>query len=191
VRHSPGRTLYSTATSLDGFIADEHHSLDWLDTVDGGDGPGEFGEFYAGVGAMAMGASTYEWLLRQEDFRRDGAAAWRRAHGDTPCWVFAHRELPVLPGTAITFVQGDVVPVHRELVDAAAGRNVWLVVGGGLVAQFAAAGLLDEIALTVAPVTLGRGAPLLPLRLDASQLELVDVSRRGQFVRLAYAVRRS
>ena len=38
-------------------------------------------------------------------------------------------------------------------------------------------------------MTLGRGAPLLPRRLTASQLELVDVSRDRQFARLTYRVR--
>jgi hypothetical protein len=39
-------------------------------------------------------------------------------------------------------------------------------------------------------VTLGRGAPLLPRRLTASQLELVDVARDKQFARLTYRVRK-
>ena len=76
------------------------------------------------------------------------------------------------------------------MVQAAGGKNVWLVGGGELVGQFADAGLLDEILLGVAPVTLGRGAPLLPRRLTASEVELVDVGRTGQFARLTYRVRR-
>jgi dihydrofolate reductase len=73
---------------------------------------------------------------------------------------------------------------------AAADRNIWLVGGGDLVGQFADRGLLDEILLAVAPVTLGRGAPLLPRRLSASQLELVDVAQDRQFARLSYRVRK-
>ena len=76
------------------------------------------------------------------------------------------------------------------MVQAAGGKNVWLVGGGELVGQFADAGLLDEILLGVAPVTLGRGAPLLPRRLTASEVELVDVGRTGQFGQLTYRVRR-
>ena len=70
-----------------------------------------------------------------------------------------------------------------------ASKNIWLVGGGDLVGQFADRQLLDEIIVGVAPVTLGRGAPLLPRRLTASQLELVDVSRDRQFARLRYRVR--
>ncbi|HZB24269.1 MAG TPA: nitrilase-related carbon-nitrogen hydrolase, partial [Gaiellaceae bacterium] len=45
-------------------------------------------------------------------------------------------------------------------------RNVWIVGGGPLVAQFAEAGLLDEVLVTIAPVTLGAGRPLLPARVE-------------------------
>jgi len=58
------------------------------------------------------------------------------------------------------------------------------------VGQFADAGLLDEILVGVAPVTLGGGAPLLPRRLTAADLELVDVGRDKQFVLLSYRLRR-
>jgi dihydrofolate reductase len=184
------RTQYYTATSIDGFIADERHSLDWLHAVDaGGDGSG-FPSFFSKVGAMAMGASTYSWLLAHDDFRTDPAAAWRRAHGDTPCWVFTHRDLPRIPGAPIRLVQGDVAPVHAAMAEAAGARNIWIVGGGELAGQFADRGLLDEIVATVAPVTLGAGAPLLPRRLESSQLELVDVRQAGQLAQLTYALRR-
>ena len=68
------------------------------------------------------------------------------------------------------------------MVEAAGGRNVWLVGGGELVGAFADAGLLDEIQLEIAPVTLGAGAPLLPRRLLASDLSLVSLEGHGQFI---------
>jgi dihydrofolate reductase len=182
-------TQYYTATTIDGFIADENDSLEWLFEVERGGGDGGYGEFFASVGAMAMGATTYQWVIDHEDLVGD-PDKWRGWYGDTPCWVFTHRKLPPIPGANLTFVHGDVGPVHEEMVRAAGGKNVWLVGGGELVGQFADAGLLDEILLGVAPVTLGRGAPLLPRRLTASEVELVDVGRTGQFARLTYRVRR-
>jgi dihydrofolate reductase len=110
-------------------------------------------------------------------------------YGETPCWVFTHRTLPAIPGAPISFVQGDVGPVHEEMSNAAAGRNIWLVGGGDLVGQFADRQLLDEILVGIAPVTLGAGAPLLPRRLGAQRLELVDVAQDGQFARLRYRLR--
>ena len=190
VRVQPGSSLtltqYYTATTLDGFIADERQSLDWLFEVDRGENPGAaFTEFFAGVGAMTMGATTYEWALEH-----DGGESWAKWYGDTPCWVFAHRDLPPVPGVRLEFVQGDVAPVHAAMAEAAGDKNIWLMGGGDLVGQFADQGLLDEILVGIAPVTLGAGAPLLPRRLGASQLELVGLDRQGQFARLTYRVRR-
>ena len=184
------RTQYYTATTLDGFIADEQHSLDWLFEVEREPGGAfSFDAFFAEVGALVMGASTYEWVVAHENLVEE-PEKWHGWYGDTPCRVFTHRELPRLEGANVSFVQGDVAPVHEEVVRAADDRNVWLVGGGDLVGQFADRGLLDELMVGIAPVTLGRGAPLLPRRLLASQLELVDVVRDGQFARLTYRVRR-
>ena len=180
------KTVYYTATSVDGFVADEDNSLDWLSDVDRTTGEGErFAAFFAGVGAMAMGATTYAWVLDHLEPPR-----WREYYGETPCWVFTHRSLPAIEGANLSFAQGDVARVHEQMTRAAGGGNVWLVGGGDLVGQFADRGLLDEIHLGVAPVTLGGGAPVLPRRLTASQLELADVARDGQFVRLTYTLRK-
>jgi dihydrofolate reductase len=180
------RTQYFTATSIDGFIADEHHSLDWLlQTPKAAD---RFGPFFAGVGAFAMGANSYQWVLDHE-FVLDKPAKWRTWYGEVPCWVFTHRALPKVADANIAFVSGDVRPVHDAMVDAARGKNIWLTGGGDLVGTFADHGLLDEVIFGVAPVTLGAGAPLLPRRLLSDRLSLIDVERVGQFAYLTYAVR--
>jgi dihydrofolate reductase len=103
--------------------------------------------------------------------------------------VFSHRDLPAVPGADLRFVQGDVTPAHADARAAAGVRNVWLVGGGELVGTFHDAGLLDEVVVHVAPVTLGAGAPLLPRRIEGLQLE--DLRRNGQFAELTYAVPRS
>jgi dihydrofolate reductase len=89
----------------------------------------------------------------------------------------------------MSFVSGDVRPVHAAMTTAARGKNIWIVGGGELAGSFADVGLLDELILGVAPVTLGGGAPLLPRRLTSSRLSLTDVRRRGAFAYLTYAVR--
>jgi dihydrofolate reductase len=180
------KTQYYTATSIDGFIADEHNSLDWLFAVERD--TDDFPAFFANVGAFAAGATTYRWLLEHERLL-DEPANWRRWYGQTPAWVFTHHDLPAIPGAVLTFVSGDVRPVHAAMVEAARGRNIWLVGGGELVGSFADHGLLDEVILGVAPVTLGAGAPVLPRRLGSSQLKLRDVRRNGQLVQLTYEVR--
>jgi dihydrofolate reductase len=137
------------------------------------------------VGALAMGSTTYDWIVRHSDLLSEPS---RWAY-EMPTWVFSSRELPPIEGADIRFVSGDVRPVHAEMVDAAAGKNVWLVGGGDLVGQFADHGLLDEIILGVAPVTLGSGAPLLPRRLTTPPLQLLDAKvADGTFAMLRYAV---
>jgi dihydrofolate reductase len=174
--------VFYTAATIDGFIADEHDSLDWLfehDTGDSEGGPPGYDEFIAGIGALAMGATTYEWL--RAHLERTGEA-WPY---DQPTWVFTHRDLPAV-APEVRFVQGDVAEHWDAMASAAGDRDVWVVGGGELAGQYADAGLLTRLEVQLAPVTLGAGKPLFPRQHD---LELVDVGRSGDFVVATYAVR--
>nr|NLD40409.1 hypothetical protein [Actinomycetales bacterium] len=144
-----------------------------------------FEEFMDGVGAMAMGATTYRWLFDELQLGQH-PERWLDVYGQLPTWVFTHHPLPVVRGANVRFVAGEVAAHHPEMVRAAAGANVWIVGGGPLAAQFAQAGLLDEIILSLAPVTLGAGRPVMPLRLDSGALRLASVQTAGAFVALRY-----
>jgi dihydrofolate reductase len=140
-------------------------------------------KFIADVGAIAMGSTTYEWILDHEFAGKD-PAEWKWPY-DIPCWVFTHRQLQGVPGAAIEFTSAGIATVHEAMVSAARGRNVWIVGGGDLAGQFADAGVLDEVLVTIAPVTLGAGAPLLPRRLE---LRLDELGRNGDFACARFAV---
>jgi dihydrofolate reductase len=190
------RTQYYTATSADGFIADEHNSLDWLFEVGRGvetdpadSHETEWDEFIGGVGSMAMGATTYQWVLEHERLL-ENPKAWHDWYGDRPAFVFTHRELPPIPGVDLEFVSGPVADAYDDLEAAAAGRNIWVVGGGDLVGQFDDAGLLDEILLSVVPVFLGAGAPLLPRRITSERVSIREARQAGQRVRIVLDVRR-
>lgn len=174
------RTQYLVAASIDGYIADTEGSLDWLFQFnDTGGLMAHVDAFVAGTGAIAMGAATYEFML-------DQGGPW--PYPDQRTWVFTHRDLPVAPGSRVELTHDPVEEVHARMVEAAAGRHVWLVGGGDLVGQFAARGLLDEIWLGVAPVVLGGGTPVLPRRL-AGRLELLAVTPFPDgFLELRYRV---
>jgi dihydrofolate reductase len=173
------RTTFYTATTLDGYLADEHDSLDWLLTQPHDeDGPMNYEQFIGTVGAMAMGATTYEWILANHIAKGE---TWDY---EIPCWVFTHRQLEPVADT-IRFTSAPVTEVHVAMVEAAGDGDLWMVGGGDLAAQFAEAGLLDELMLSIAPVTLGAGRPLFPRPFD---LELTEVARNGAFLCARYAV---
>ncbi|HEX6629905.1 MAG TPA: dihydrofolate reductase family protein [Gemmatimonadaceae bacterium] len=181
------KTQYYTACSLDGFIADADHSLEWLFQL-GDIEDTSYPAFIREVGALAMGSSTYEWMLRHVvGPEADRPEPWPY---EQPAWVFTSRTLPAVAGADIRFVRGDVRPVHREMAAAAKGKNVWIVGGGELAGQFHDHGLLDELIVQVGSVTLGSGAPLLPRRITTPPMRLVSASAVGSgFAELRYEVR--
>ena len=181
------KTQYYTASTLDGFIATVDDSLEWLFPL-GDINDTSYPEFIANVGALAMGASTYEWMLRHVVGAAAGPQPWPYSQ---PTWVFTSRQLPGVPGADIRFAKGDVRPVHAEMARAAGGKNVWIVGGGELAGQFHDAGLLDELYVQVGSVTLGAGKPLLPRTITSPPLELVSVRAIGTgFAELHYTVPR-
>lgn len=89
------------------------------------------------------------------------------------------------------FVPGDVAAAYDDMLAAAAGRNIWLVGGGDLVGQFHDHGLLDELIVTIASVTLGAGKPMLPRAITAPPLRLQSIRQIGSsFAQLRYEVQR-
>jgi dihydrofolate reductase len=180
------RTQYYTAVSLDGFIATEDDSLEWLFPL-GDVAETSYPVFVRDVGAIAMGSATYEWLLRHAV----GPDATERQPWPytQPVWVFSSRTLPPVPDADIRFVRGDVRPVHAEMAAAAAGKNVWIAGGGELVGQFHDHGLLNDIFVQIGSVTLGAGKPLLPRAIVNPPLRLRSVRQVGEgFAELHYEV---
>ncbi|MBT2512945.1 dihydrofolate reductase family protein [Arthrobacter sp. ISL-30] len=176
---------YYVASSIDGFIATPDDDLAWLLQFDGGEGVNEsYESFMAGVRCIVMGGTTYRWLLEHEPDK------W--PYPATPCWVFTAHEYTAPPNSNITFVRGDVREFAEDLKADAGDGNVWLVGGGNLVAQFAAAGLLDELIVSIVPVVLGEGKQLLPLRNGPTPpLELLSSRPVGQgMVELRYSFER-
>jgi dihydrofolate reductase len=182
------KTQYYTAASLDGFIATLDDSLEWLFPL-GAIEETSYPTFIREVGALAMGATTYEWMLRHvvsPEAKR--SQPWPYQH---PAWVFSSRALPPVPGADIRFVRGDVRPVHAAMVAAAGGRNVWIVGGGELAGRFYDHGLLDELLVQIGSVTLGAGKPLLPRTITRPSLRLKSVRQVGTgFAELHYEVPR-
>lgn len=182
-----GKVLFDTATTLNGWIADEQNSLAWLFAVEGGEQPDE-GLFPSGAAVMVEGSTTYEWVLAESDILAH-PEKWQEFHGERPTFVFTTRELPAPDGADIRFLSGSVAEALPQLRAAAGDGDIWIVGGGDLAGQFLDAGALDEIAVSVAPVALTGGAPLLPRRIESDRLRLESANKVGQFARLVYSVR--
>lgn len=165
-------TVYYTASSLDGYIVDTDDSLDWLTSrVIDNDGPFGITGFMASIGAIVMGSATYEWVVRNHpgDWMYDGL----------PSWVLTTRPEIVADGHPVQTFAGAVAELHPVLVDAAGGKDVWVVGGGDVAAQYVADGLIDQMVVSYAPCSLGAGSRVLPVR---SEWKLAESAVNGDFV---------
>lgn len=86
------------------------------------------------------------------------------------------------------FVRGLVRDSWPAIAAAASGADTWIVGGGDLAGQFFDAGLLDQIDVSIAPVALPGGAPLLPRLVESDRLRLVSTSGKAQFIFASYEV---
>jgi dihydrofolate reductase len=189
-------TVYYCAASLDGYIAESDDSLDWLTGYQGSYGgngappvEGGYDQFYEQVGALVSGAVTYEWVL--DHGAPAGGGKW--PYAGKPWWVLSSRELrvPEGEGVDVRIARGSVRDLYEEMSAAAGDGVLWVVGGGNVASQFADAGLLDELHVTVVPVVLGEGKPLFDRRLPGPPMQLTDVlPRPSGMVELRYEVRR-
>jgi dihydrofolate reductase len=177
------RTQYYCAATLDGYIADADDDIEWLTGYEGtfaGESDearpmsegGSYERFYSGVGALVSGSVTYEFILGH----LAGGGGW--PYAGKPCWVLSSRDLPVPEGEGVDVrIENAPVPdLYDEMTEAAGERNLWIVGGGNVASQFADAGLLDEVLVTVVPVVLGEGKPLFERPLPGGPMQLTGAS---------------
>ena len=192
------KVQYYCAASLDGYIAEADDSLAWLLDYEGsfgGEGAepgplnegGAYEQFYAAVGALTSGATTYEFIL--DHLAEDGGWPYK----GKPYWVLSSRELPVPKGedVDVRIVNGRVAELYDQMMTAAGERNLWVVGGGNVASQFADEGLLDEVLVTVVPVVLAAGKPLFAHRLPGGAMQLMGTRAfETGMVELRYEIRR-
>jgi dihydrofolate reductase len=144
---------------------------------------GSYDRFYERVGALVSGSVTYEFILGM----LERGSSW--PYRGKPYWVLSSRDLPVPEGEGIDarIVAAPVRDLHEEMVASAGGRDLWVVGGGNVASQFADEGLLDELWVTVVPVVLAGGKPLLDRRLPRGPMRLAGVVPRDNgMVELRY-----
>lgn len=174
----PTVTLHVVA-SLDGFIARDDNSIQWMDSpgdmYEKGVTGDDSAEVLQSIDCYILGSRTYEHALQ---------LGW--PYGDTPTVVVTSRELPSTTRETVEFYAGDLKRlVHEKL--APRFQNIWLVGGAVLSQSFLKLGLVDEIRLIIAPVTLGHGLHLFGNSLTEQQWTLTNVvAYKNGFVDIAY-----
>lgn len=174
------KVIVHIATSADGYIARPDGDLEWLTSRPKPPG------FY-GIGAFMKSVDTH--LLGRKTFdagRRLGATFDPRSARTI---VFSRHAPPPDVPPGVEFVSDSVGPFVRRL-RAEPGKNIWLMGGGELIGSLLDERQVDELVMTVVPVLIGDGIPLIDRRHRTIQLDLQDVERFDDgVVQLRYQVR--
>lgn len=162
------------AQSVDGYIAREDESLDWLLKYEGIEDNGYAG-FYETIGTILLGRRTYEWILRNvpSGFPYPGKE----------CYVFSRS----LSGHTdrVTFINQEIAAFTSEL-KRQPGQDIWIVGGADVLQPLLRDNLVDEFIIHIAPTIIGGGIPLFKAGTGEIPLRLVKVTQFHQFVELHY-----
>lgn len=173
------KVIVYIATSLDGYIATEDDSLDWLFKVEG-EGDNGYSEFYETIDTIILGRRTYEWIMRVENENFP--------YKNKKCYVFTKSSYEL--NENVEFVSNDIVEFINRLKDTD-GKNVWIVGGGELLSYIVKENLVDEFIITIAPTIIGTGIPLFKKHNIEIELELKSIRRFNQFAELHYIRKKS
>lgn len=162
------------ATSLDGYIATENDSLEWLFRIEG-EGDAGYAEFMETIDTVVMGRRTYEWVMEAENgkYPYEGLASY----------VFtsaADKDDPF-----VTFTNQDIASFAKDL-KTQPGKNIWVIGGSNLLHGFVKENLIDEWIISIAPTLIGKGIPLFQENDFEIPLKLKSVKSYGQFAQLHY-----
>ena len=143
------RVRYSVAASLDGYIAGPDGEFDWIPN----DPTVDFEALFARVDTVLLGRISYELVASM------GADPWKK---DTRVYVFS-RTLAPSDHPEVTLVANDADRVVADLRAESGDGEIWLFGGGVLFRSLMLGGLVDQVEVTVVPILLGGGIPLLAL----------------------------
>mgnify|MGYP001164636366 CR=1 FL=1 len=168
------KVMVYIATSLDGYIATDKDSLEWLFKVEG-EGDNGYSEFYDTIDTVVLGRRTYDWIrnFEEENF----------PYANKKCYVFTRT--PYVADENVEFIHGDISKFISSL-KMEAGKNIWIVGGGEIISQCVKEKLVDEFILFVAPTLIGKGISLFNQQNIEVELELKSVRQFKQFAQLHY-----
>jgi len=160
------------ACSLDGYIAKEDGSVDWLpQSKDSG-----YDNFYKSIDTVLMGKKTYEQILTFGKY----------PYKDKTSYVFTRNPNQKKKDENVEFTS-EVEEFTKKLV-LFLGKDIWLVGGSDLISTFLNLKFVDELILSVVPVVLGKGIPLFKNIKNEIKLELIKTTEYDELVELSYKV---
>lgn len=173
------RIIVHIAASADGYIARPDGNLDWLTSRPDPEGFYGMGAFMETIDTLLLGRKTYE-----DSLRLGGTFS-----NKTRNVVFSRRPAPKDAPPDVEFTSADVGEFARAL-RAQPGKDIWLMGGGELIADFLDAKEIDEFVVSVVPVFIGDGIPLIARRHRETQLELLSTKPfEDGLVQLHYKVK--
>jgi len=175
------KIIVNIATSADGYVARPDGNLDWLTERPAPKGFYGLPEFELSTDVKVLGRKTFDRSLQMG--ARFSASALH--------FVFSRRTPPSSVPPGVKFVT-ESVRAFAERLRTQGGKNVWLMGGGEIIGSFLDDAVIDEFIITVVPVFIGEGVPLLAPRHREVALRLLG-SRQfpDGVVQLHYDVHRS
>lgn len=152
------RVLYSVAMSLDGYIAREDGSFDWIPM----DPSIDWNAFMGRFDTVLMGRRTYEVAAKQGMDSMKGMDVYVFSQS------IVHERVK-----GAHLVAGNPAEAVRQL-RSEAGKDIWLMGGGVLFRTLLDAGQVDAVEVAVVPVILGGGIPFAPQGAVLTRLSLTD-----------------
>ena len=172
------KVIVHIGTSADGYIARPDGDLEWLTSRPKPEGFYGMSAFMRSIDTKLLGRKTYEWSLRR------GA----KFDSTSRYVVFSRDAPPAGAPSRVEFVNGAIGTFVSRLREQP-GKDIWLMGGGELIASFLDAQAIDEFVVTVAPVFIGDGIPLIARRHRHVPLDLEAVERfEDGVVQLRYRV---
>jgi dihydrofolate reductase len=166
------------ATSADGYIARPDGDLDWLTSRPAPKGFYGMSAFMKSIDTMVLGRKTYEASLRLGG----------KFDSKSRSVVFSRRAPPADAPSGVEFVNGSIGQFVSRLRERP-GKDIWLMGGGELIASFLDEHAIDEFVISVVPVFIGDGIPLIARRHRHVPLGLDSVERfEDGLVQLRYKV---
>lgn len=160
------------ATSADGFIARKDGGVDWLDRPRPKGEDYGMGAFFKSIDTIIYGRKTYDTAVKFVEEGVEIPDDGRQVRN----YVFSRRPPPkkLLPG--FEFVKEPIKKFTKRL-RAEKGKDIWMMGGGGIIASFLDEGEIDEFIISVIPVFIGEGIPLIAPRHRTVPLKLLSTKK--------------